>query len=166
MEKISPGPTSQTHPNGFGHTGLVGPAPRQTLIRSPAPTTRSRPHRRHSNLASSGGFRRRRMAQSLRAISFTIWPREVVSFSSVRSRQVELTLGVEAIWTTIATSALWCFIGLVLGWRAPAGAAGAAWRRSALLCPVLPCHGAAGTAPSWFRQVSPPFPINPLLLWD
>jgi hypothetical protein len=85
MEKISPGPTSQTHPNGFGHTGLVGPAPpapRQTLIRSPAPTTRSRPHRRRSNLASSGGFRHRCMAQSLR--------RHLLHHMTTRSRVLQL----------------------------------------------------------------------------
>jgi hypothetical protein len=59
---------SQTHPNGLGQTGSVGPAPHGTLtlIPSPTPATGSRPHCRRSNPASSGGFRRCRMAPSLR----------------------------------------------------------------------------------------------------
>jgi hypothetical protein len=67
MERKSPGPTNQTHPNGLGQTGSVEPAPRLTLtiIPSPVLATGSRPHRRCRNPACSGGFRRRRMAQTL-----------------------------------------------------------------------------------------------------
>jgi hypothetical protein len=169
MEKIPPRPTSQTHPNGLGRTGPVRPAPRQilTLIRTPAPATVSHTHRRHSNPVSSSGFRHRRMAQSLR--------RHLLHRMTTGSHVLQLRWlppsrdhsrcrGISNYGRDLRALVLRRFCARVKssGRRCRCGMAqvGAA----VPLC----CRAVVPQAPLRLDsgKCLPPFPINPLLLWD
>jgi hypothetical protein len=109
MEGKSPGPTNQTHTNGLGRTGSVKPVPPAscltlTLIPSPAPATESRPHSRRWIRRAPVGYFFAVWCNRSAATSFTNWPREIVSFSSVCSRRVEPDLGAEVVQAAPTTS--------------------------------------------------------------